>query len=222
MKEGKTVGEQVAALMLHIKHIETGSWVPARGQDHHCRLKQKSGSGKYWKIPKWTRYEIRKICYILKSESYRGQTIGGDDRRSSLLRGTNSPHQAVWSLKPGRSESPRLPSTAHGAELSHGPYKQHTKYGRRRSRQSLWAKSGAPKGRTLKRGCVLQAGKSVWGITDCGLCFSSQLTETGHRIEVPGQHGELLRKGGQEKPEIGKGSGDMGEEHKRGTQEEKE
>lgn len=25
VKEGKTVGEQVAALMLHIKHIETGS-----------------------------------------------------------------------------------------------------------------------------------------------------------------------------------------------------
>lgn len=41
VKEGKTVGEQVAALMLHIKHIETDSWVPARGQDHHHRLKQK-------------------------------------------------------------------------------------------------------------------------------------------------------------------------------------
>lgn len=127
VKESKTMGEQVAALMFHIKHFETGARVPVSGRDHH-RLKQKSSSGKYWKVCQQTHYEILKICYILTPDRYREQIIGWywDDRKSNcLVEATFPPTSQFGSQSQEGVKAP--PSRVHGYDPYHRPNKKHTK-----------------------------------------------------------------------------------------------
>lgn len=114
-KKGKTMGEWIAALMLYIKKNKVGSWIPEREQAHYHCLKPKSSSGKYRKIPKWAFCEIQKICYILKTESYRGQ-----DNSLMLYQGQKiQPPKGNWPppraglLKSGKRQSLGQLNTAH-------------------------------------------------------------------------------------------------------------